>query len=259
MTASPGSAGRIVTSALIAAVLVIAACGSEPDDLRLVQVTHLQPVDLPGQTLPVQNDTTRIWLSKAMARADSPKSSFILREDTGVLYNIDHQARTYVAIPLQALGELPELLGVDRDEPSNPDRRLQLMRNFDRLYAQVRATEQSAEIEGFRCRRYEMNLMMGRARIVSTYWVTREIDTDQDLLRRITRVGLLNLPGADQMIEEMAKMDGLAVLIESEMEFLGKTTHSSSRLIEVSHAEAPPGIFDIPENYERLDLSLPSD
>ncbi len=252
---------RRITMALLlfAVVLGTGACGRQHRDTRLVKVTHLQPVEMAGQTLEAVNDTTVLWLGHRMARSDSPNGSFILREDTGMLYTIDHAAKLYVAIPLADLGDLPKLLGITEDDPDNPDRQLQLMRNFTELYAQVRPTEQFAEIAGYRCRRYEMNLLLGRARIATTYWVTRETDVDTDLLRRITSAALLNLPGADQMIDEMEKMDGLTVLTEGSMEFLGKTTHTSSRLIEITYGDAPPGTFTVPDSYRRQNFSLPVD
>ena len=243
---------RISLALLMSAVILgTGACGRQHRDVRLVQVTHLQPVEMAGQTLEAINDTTVVWLGHQMARSDSPNGSFILREDTGMFYTIDHAAKVYVAIPLTDLGDLPKLLGITEDDPDNPNRQLQLIRNFTRLQAEVRPTEQFAEIVGYRCRRYEMNLLMGRARIATTYWVTRETDVDTDLLRRITSAALLNLPGADQMIDEMEKMEGLTVLTEGSMEFLGKTTRTSSRLLEIAYGDAPPGTFMVPDSYLR--------
>jgi hypothetical protein len=254
------AAHRCGAALLWASLLVgAAACERGHRDVRLVQATHLQPLEMAGQTVAGADDTTVVWLGRGMARSDSPNGSFILNEDTGMFYTIDHAARSYVAIPLNDLGDLPKLLGIDRADEDSPDRRLQLMRNFASLEAEVRPTEQFAEIAGYRCRRYEMKLLMGRAHIATTYWVTRDTDVDTDLLRRITSAALLNLPGADQMIAEMEKMDGLTVLTEGTLEFLGQTSHTSSRLLEIAYGDAPPGTFTVPEAYLRQNFSLPVD
>ena len=66
-------------------MLATGGCEGKPDDVQLIQVTHLAEIRMPGQTIPARNDTMLLWLGEGKARSETATSSFILREDLGLL------------------------------------------------------------------------------------------------------------------------------------------------------------------------------
>ena len=230
-------------------MLATGGCEGKQGDVRLIQVTHLAEIRMPGQTIPARNDTMLLWLGQGKARSETATSSFILREDLGLLYAIDHTQRSYAAVPLEDLVYLSRMVAGDEETPPEVAREMALLRNFQGGVATVRSTGEQAMIDGYHCQRYHVDITMGRSEMHLDQWVTRDIDLDLALLNRITGTALLLVPGSQSVLDALAEIDGVPVLTDSEITMLGSKTRSSTRLIEVTHETAPPGTFTVPEGY----------
>jgi len=56
-------------------------------------------------------------------------------------------------------------------------------------------------------------------------------------------------PGFQEMLEEMKKIKGIAVLTVSTSSAMGAEVKSTEELIEVEKKSAPSGTYEIPEGY----------
>jgi hypothetical protein len=53
-----------------------------------------------------------------------------------------------------------------------------------------------------------------------------------------------------EMLDEMKKIEGVAVLSVSKNTIMGTQVQSTTRLLEFEHKDIPPGTFDIPKDYQ---------
>lgn len=256
----------LALTVLAVATLAFGGCGGEkePRGVRLVQVTSSVPAGGESGTEPddvaisARRDTTVIWIDAGRARAVSRSGDFLVQSDTGLLYQIHHADSTVTALRLSDLGTVPEQLEEEAASASPGQRkRIEAVLGLGAVKMTVRPTAEYGEFDGYRCRKYLVEMTMGEAVARSEYWVTRDIDVDRRLFRTLTHAAMLKMPGSEAVLHELDKLDGLPVVTTGTVEFRGHTTRTSSRLVDVAFGPIPREILRIPAGYTVVRDSLP--
>jgi hypothetical protein len=189
-------------------------------DTRIVTEERIQ-MRIPGN----QSDTTSevtLWLAGDRGARRGGSSHMILRLDRGEVYVVDDATRSYRVLPLgggAAPGAAPARL-----EKTGQTRQI----------SQRTAEEHRLSVE----------LHPGQTADIAL-WISTDVGVDLDAFRAYTNAA------ADAMgmawMKSLVDVDGYPVLVETKMEI----AESSSRLLSISEASPPDGIYELPAGYTR--------
>ena len=226
---------------IVALLVVLLAAGFVSADIKVVKMTHRDGFSIMGQDQPAADQEEVTWIGADRLRSNQGDTSAIVRLDTKKLIIINHADQTFNAIdlPLDISKFLP---------PQMADQMLAMMT----LDVTVTPTDERQKIGDWQARRYDMKMTSQMMTIDATLWATTAIDLDQETYRRMVAEILRLQPGAANMAEEMAKIEGLVVAQESmmSMTMVGDTKVSSSeKVTSVEEKDPPPGNYDPPEGY----------
>ena len=134
-------------------------------------------------------------------------------------------------------------------------RALLVDRSGEGVAARVTDTGENAAVDGYRCRRWIVELHLGNQITNSEVWLTRDIPVDYELLHQATQPALAALPGGPQALAELARLEGVPVRAASNLRILSRQGHSESRLLSFTTTTVPGDWFDIPADYAPAELS----
>jgi hypothetical protein len=270
---------RLVKSAVPAVLISIAVVTSVRAAHYVKMVTHAEPFLMMGQEQPARTDTLELWFTETQSCMISPEATVIYKVDGPSMYVINHEAKSYMEIPLSELKKQTKEIGEkmkqqSQDTASEEYKQLQQLReenpemaeqvegmmdmmagedeeSSSAVSATVTRTDETKTIGDWSVRKYimDMNLMMGTG--TSEIWVTKDIDLDYSQYHRLMTSMLSMLPGFEKIWEKMDRIDGVTVLSEDTMNMMGATVKSSTELIEHEEKPEPEGIFEIPVDYSK--------
>ncbi|RTZ99852.1 MAG: hypothetical protein DSY90_00090 [Deltaproteobacteria bacterium] len=192
---------------------------------------------VPGQTDGPQ--TVRNYLTEHASRAETADRIIITNYDTGVMYQIDPQAKTYREINLAGMG-MPKMEAKESEALQG-----MLKKMMGRLT--VVPTGETKEIAGYPCRKYLVKIMM----MHSEYWVSKKVPGYAELMTIGKKVaGLFNRnPMLKQMniAAMMTDLDGFPVKTVTSM-MNGQTTTTLTKIEQKALAE---NLFQIPAGYQK--------
>ncbi len=244
---------------LALAVTVLSGCADdkatpEPDEPRLrvqklVTISEMDAMSLPGQVVPASTDTITLWLGSGVARRDVQNGSLLVHAAQDRLTWLDHGNRTWTSqtgaeLSRQLAAIAADTLGVPDDDP-----RLDQLRRMLNVAVKVTDTEEEDIFDGYRCRRWVVEQRMGDQSTVSELWLTGDLPVDWALLHRITQPTLSALPGGQNALAELARLDGFPVRSFAVLEVMGRKGRTETRLVSAESVEVPEGHFLPPEGY----------
>jgi hypothetical protein len=247
---------RILIFAVLAGVMVFS--GTALADTFIKQATHTDGFQMQGQTMQPRDDTVSMWLTENMARSDSKDGSFIIRVDKDILYMLDPEKKKYSEIPLSSLGDMKKMMGLDEmsgEEAKMMEQQLQGMMAMMQVSATITPTDETKEIKGYNCKKYLGDIKVGMAGVKAVYWVSKDVDMNYDAFKELNLAEMLFMPGADQLIEEMGKMDGFVVHSIGTMNMMGQDITTTTDLVEIENKDAPAGTYDVPEGYKKEEFN----
>jgi len=226
---------------LVALLVVLLTAGVVSADFKVVKMTHRDGFSIMGQDQPANDQEEVTWIGADRMRSNQGDTSAIVRLDTKKLIVVNHADQTYnvIDLPLDISKFLP---------PQMADQMLAMMT----LDVTVTPTDELQTIGDWQARRYDMKMTSQMMTVDATLWATTAVDLDRDSYRRMVAEILRLQPGADNMAEEMAKIEGLVVAQESimNMTMVGDTTVASSeKVTSVEKVDPPAGNYDPPEGY----------
>ena len=231
---------RKTTLALTAALLFAGA--SAAADTKLEMKSHTDAFQMMGQEQPARDSEVTFWIAPDRVRRDDGSNAFIYRGDQDKLYVVDHEQKTYSVIPLPV-----DFLALMPAEMRGQMEGFLQQMSMD---ATVTPTEETKEINGWNVRRYDVSMANGMGmKIDSTVWATQEIEADIEAFKGLyAAMGSLQ-PGGQEAVDEMMKIEGVPVLTETTISGMGSSFSSKDELQAASQAEAPAGIYEVPEGY----------
>ncbi len=256
-------------AAALIGLLAGAGCGDDASEqdgdatgvpvTRVVSVTRSEPMSLPGQSVPAQTDTVTLWLGPGIARRDNASGTFLVDATRGLLAQVDHASRTWtVRTAAQVRDQLAALADTTGGAPRATSRdQLERLRSLLRVAVRVTDTGEEQEIDGHRCRRWVVEQQLGRQRITTEVWLTDQLDVDHALLHQATRPALAALPGGEQALQELSRLQGVPVRSTSIIRALGRRGRTETELLEVARETVPPAHFAPPAGYRRSGAAGP--
>lgn len=252
----------LARAALAAALLALAglsACGDDdqPADTggvgvtRLVTVTTTDALALPGQKLAASTDTVTLWLGPGVARRDVGGGSLLLHAGVDRLTWLDHRARTWTSQTADEVREQVAALAADSSTVGLAGDRVDRLKSLLRVAVSAKDTGEDAEIAGYRCRRWVVEQRLGDQATTSEIWLTRDVDVDFALLNRLARPTLAALPGGEDALVELSRLDGVPVLSTAIMTVMNRQGRTETRLVSVDKLVVDPGLFMPPAEYRQ--------
>ena len=233
---------RLAAVFTLALTLALAAAPAVEADTVLKMTSHTDAFQVMGQSQPASDDEVTLWIGEDRAVRHTDDKTALLRLDQKKLYVIDHTAKTYSALdlPVDFAAYLP---------PEAKQQMGQMLQAMT-MTATVEPTDQTKEIKGWDARLFEVNLSnpMGMT-IDSKVWATNDIAIELSSLKEMTRAMASLQPGAAAAAEELLKIDGVPVLMESEIKGMGGSTTSREELVSAETQDAPAGTYEVPEGY----------
>ncbi|HOX24469.1 MAG TPA: DUF4412 domain-containing protein [Candidatus Krumholzibacteria bacterium] len=244
-----------VCLALVAAGLVAGCARQDSRELvvarKLVTENRNEAMALPGQDIPAAVDTVTLWIGPAMARRDTPDGTFLIDAAQGRLTFVNERTRTWTTLTTAQAAQQLMALAADTSAASlggDPDERL---RHLLKVSARVTDTGEEAVIDGYRCRRWIVEQLLGEQFTMTELWLTREIDVDFGLLHQATRPALGALPGGAAALAELSRLDGVPVRATGALRLLNREGRLESRLLSVETVTVPRSFFQPPAGYRQ--------
>lgn len=251
MHRSPVWSRRIPACSLVLAfglALALSAAPAVEADTLLKMKNHTDAFQVMGQSQPAQDNEITVWIGDDRAYRSDGQTAVLLRLDQQKLYLMNPEDRTYSVL------DLP----VDFTEYLPPEMKQQMEQMLDAMTmsATVEPTDERKELNGWNTRLYRVNLSneMGMS-VASEVWVTEDVAVDLGSFKEMTRAMASLQPGAAAAAEELLKIDGVPVLMESEITAMGGSTSSREELISAETKDAPAGTYEVPEGFTEQEWS----
>ncbi|MEA2031115.1 MAG: DUF4412 domain-containing protein [candidate division Zixibacteria bacterium] len=234
------------------AIFVIAVCPASAD-WYLKQVNYTGAMEIMGQTQPARYDTSETWITKGMVYSKSSEGDiFIAREDEGKAYSIDNKGKTYSEMPIN----MKDILDPSEKEASKKKAE-KVAGMMGSVECTVTPTKETKEIKSWDAKKYAVTMNIAMMKTSMDVWATEDIEIDADLFNLAARSMMSQLPGFEDMINEMKKIKGVSVLSEGKVDMMGNKVDMKTELIECTEKSAPDGIFDIPKGYKKVEMKNP--
>jgi len=216
---------------------------------------HTDAMKMGPQTTPAVDDTSITWMGDNLAvMSKNEASSIVINGETGLIYMIDHEDKSYTEMPMDDLGDIEKMMagsGADEAEAAMYGKQLKSMMAAMKMEATVTPTEETKEIRGWNCKKYVVEIKMGMGGMTNNTWVTKDVEIDYAMFSRLMSAPMTQMPGFQELMTEMERMDGIPVLVEGSMNMMGSQVKSKQEVLEIETKDAPDGTYDIPENYKK--------
>ena len=194
--------------------------------------------------MPGQPDSTKVvehYYSEEASRTDMGDTSTIMEFDTMVVYQLDHNKKTYTRMDLNQMG------GPAGGEKGKAFSQMMKQMMGD---TKVVATGETKKIAGYDCKKYIMSVMM----MESEYWVTQDIEQYKQLKKIGEKISdaFSKNPMMQQMnfAAHVNQMDGFPVMVVTPNPMGGGK--SVSTLMHIEEKSLDSSIFKTPENYKQV-------
>ena len=226
-------------------------------DTMIKQVGERGAFEAMGQKNPATSDTSIIWLGEgksAMNQGDT--AAVVTLYDKNVIYMIDHQKKTYAEVALDALGDMEKMMG-GGEEAKKQMEAMKPMMEMMRMKATVTPTEETMKIGDWNCKKYDVKISMGMGGADMEIWSTKDAKIDYQKVADLTNSFKAMLPGFDEYVEEMKKVEGLAIKTVHKVNMMNVEIESTNTIIEIKEMDAPAGTYALPEGYKKTDMMMP--
>ncbi len=188
-----------------------------------------------------------VWLTEGKSYRKVRNSVFITHEDLGIRWYIDLGKKTYSEMKLE--GDR----AIEEQEEDIHTAGLFYNPKYD---WEVIDTGEEKEFNGFRSRCFLANGDADFAEIASTYWicVVEDVPGGREF-RDYMLEQVKNDPQRPKLHDLMLKYEaGFPVYREDTIEnAIAPTMFYIIKLLKLEVAEAPPGIYDIPDGFKKLE------
>lgn len=213
---------------------------------RMTLATHTEGYSFQGQQVPDSSSSSTVWLDEGRLRSDEGERTTLVRLDLDTMYLIDHAAETVAEVQLPV--DLRQLI-----PPAVAEQMLRMMA-YD---VTVEPTDDTRQIGDWSCRAWNITMSSEMMLVSSRFWATTDTPVDHAAYVAASRPVLSLQPGLDELAEQMAAIDGLVVVQETQMTapVLGdRSILTSVETREITEVEPPEGWFEPPADYRPVEL-----
>lgn len=226
----------------LALVLATAFAQAASADTKMVMKSQTDAYQVMGQDQPAQESDVTFWVGENRASRSDGETTIILRPDQEKIYVVDHASKTYsgLDLPIDLMAAMPEATR----------QQMAPMMDAMEMTAVVAPSEERKDVNGWSARRYDVTLSnaMGM-KIESQVWASTAVDVDMDTFHSLSRAMASLQPGFGAAAEKLLEIEGVPVLMESDVQMMGSSFGSREEMVSASTEDAPAGIYEVPEGY----------
>lgn len=248
----------LLTGAALVCFMLLGAVSLKAD-IYMKQKTHTDGFTMMGQTQPAKDEFTVTWIARDKSRSDTgDKKTTLMRLDRGLIYEIDHQKKTYKEMPLNIKQMIDENAAEKGEEAKEFAAMAQEMAEAFAESMEVKVTEtpEKKKIGNWNCRKYIINTSMAMGETVSEAWASPEVQIDWKNYLMLTNAMMAGSPGFEKMIDkiykEMSKVKGMIVLQSNSTKVINTEVKSTTELLEFNEQNPPAGTYDVPAGYKKV-------
>lgn len=222
-------------------------------EVMIKQKVHTDSFEVMGQKQPARDEMNVIWLGQGMARMDqADTSSWIFFADKKSHIELNHSNKTYMEIPV-AEGEDPMSKAMKgKTNPADESKMADMMKALMKVEVKVTPTDETKKIGDWNCRKYLVETRMGMGTSTSETWATEDIKADYELFNTISKAFMSTMPGYQDILNEMKKIEGFVVYTSGTADMMGSQMKTTTEMVEYKDEPAPKGIFEIPADYKMV-------
>jgi hypothetical protein len=193
--------------------------------------------------------TFEYWIASDRNSRRTPARATITRDDLGVVWNIDLNGKTYTESRIGKSEGVPA--------PRKPDMRKLWLEFYEPDFDwTAKDAGQTETIGGFPCRMFEASGEADFAEINARYWICLAPDTPGG--KALHDYSMSQYRGDGRMAALVRLLEdhpaGLCVFREETVEpSIAPTTRVRTGLTRLEEAAAPPGTYDIPDGFKKLE------
>jgi len=194
--------------------------------------------------------TFEYWIGRDMSVRKAAGRATITRDDLGLVWNLDLERKSYTE---SVLRKPAEAAPARRD----PDMRKLWLNYYEPEYAwTIKATGERKSVNGFDCREFRATGEADFAELSAAYWICLTPGIPGGKAFRdycLTQYeGDSRMAALFKLLEE--NPEGFCAYREETVEHsIAPTARAHTGLTALEEAEAPPGTYDIPAGFKRLD------
>jgi hypothetical protein len=237
---------------------VFAVAGSVLADSYLKQVMHTNGFEMMGQVVPAKDDTTVMWIGPDRAvTLSGDNTSIIVIPAENVVLMVDHGAKKFSKMPMNMGDMMDQAMAGDgkADDKEAAAAKEMMKAMMGQSKASVEPTAETKQIGSWQAKKYNVAMTMAMMTLNMEIWATEDIAIDYKLYQDLSGRMMKQMQGAEQLMEEMKKIKGVAVLTTSTVQMMGTPVTSEQKLIEYADKAAPAGVYAVPAGYAEVPFS----
>jgi len=231
----------------ICLIVVLLTFTSLQADIYIKQKLNTDPVTMMGKTTPAIEQTSETWIGGNKFTTVRKDNSIIVDLDKNLIIQISHKQRTFLemAIPVEMSKYFPEQMAAMIEQMMNS------------VKISVKASGKSKTINNWECQGYDVTInmeMMGMpVNINMNIWASTKVPFDWKKVneKMTSQIMKISMRLSDEAIEEMKKIQGYAISIESTVNLMKSEIKSVTQVIEISNKSPRENIYSIPETYTK--------
>lgn len=232
---------------LLLAVFVMTAVLSA--DVYIKQKTHTDAMEMMGHKSPAKDEIQEIWIGANSYAMNTSHNSTIIDLAAKKFWMVLHSKKSYLELSLPA--DFSKLM---------PEAMAGMYASM-KMEAKVTPTGQTKKIGNWNCDGYnvemKMNMMGMSMPMTQTIWASKDVPFDwksfvDKIWPEVMSATFKTLTPANFM-NEMKKIVGYPIYIDTHVEVMGAKTHSTSEVVEITTKPAPAGAYAPPAGYTKRD------
>lgn len=224
-------------------------------DIFMKQKRHTDAFEMMGRKQPAQDLIDTIWITDSKIATLNDSTSVVVDLDKKLLTMIDHGKKVYREIPVNLSdpeNSLPNTEGMNDEQKEQFNK---MYEGLLKMTLTVEPTDETKKIAQWTAKKYVQTLSTQMGPVTSEIWATEELEMKKDVYAKFTAALLAMQPGMQnssaQIIKELEKIKGVAVLTVSTTQLMGSNIKSSQELIEFKNTNAPEDAFAVPAGYSK--------
>ncbi|MGQ9800230.1 MAG: hypothetical protein ACUVRL_00975 [Candidatus Saccharicenans sp.] len=226
----------------LAVVLLATALSA---DVYIKTVSHVDPINAMGQSLPARDTVSEQWVSDDYYYLDTGEGfSYLYDIRKNLIYLISHRTKSYLEIkpPADFSSLLPPELAPMADA-------------LDQMKISVQPTGETRVVNNIKCQGYRLEMSIMMYPIEMNIWASEELPVNlKKFLETVwPEINKLEFKVSSQAYAELSKIKGLWIASETTARMMGVDVTSRSEVSEISKKTPPKGIYTLPTGYRKKD------
>lgn len=230
---------------MMMALAVILLAMNLSADVYIKTITHVDPINAMGQSLPARDSVSEQWVRDDYYYFDTGEGlSYLYDIKKNIIYLISHRTKSYLEIKPPA--DFSSLL---------PPELTPMTQALEQMKISVRPTGETRVINNIRCQGYQLELTMMMYPVEMNIWASEELPVNlKKFLETVwPEINKLELKASSQASSELGKIKGLWIASETRARMMGIDVNSRSEVSEISKKTPPKGIYTLPAGYQKKD------